>query len=115
MTAHLLTAAHGTEMAPTRSSAAVAGATPPGAAGLLSASTSSLATAPTSSAFAFFRNCNYFLLYHFTTYMSYYECIARRLCVRSRTAEGATLVMPAARRARKIRSNNYAKNALKLC
>ena len=27
MTAHLLTAAHGTEMAPTRSSAAVAGAT----------------------------------------------------------------------------------------
>jgi hypothetical protein len=67
ITAHLMTAAHGkVEVA---SFVAVAAATTPGAAGLLFASASTLASAAASSAFAFFESCNYFLLYHFTTYM----------------------------------------------
>ena len=46
---------------PTGSSAAVAGTTSPGAAGLPIAPASPPTSAATSSAFAFFRNCNYFL------------------------------------------------------
>ncbi|MGB3459490.1 MAG: hypothetical protein WBB08_09420 [Halobacteriota archaeon] len=65
MTAHLLTAAHGTEMAPTgRPSAAVAGAASPGTADLLIATTTTPAIATTTSAFVFFRSCNYVLRYH---------------------------------------------------
>ena len=115
MTAHLLTIAYGKAMAPTGPSAAVAEAASPGTADLLFAAATTHATATTTSAFVFFRSCNYVLRYHFTTYMSYYECIGRRLCVQSRTAEGAMWMMPAARRAREIHSNKYAKNALKTC
>jgi hypothetical protein len=69
MTVHLLTAACGKKMVPTGSSAAVAGAATPGAAGLLVATAAAPASATAASAFAFFRKCNYLLLYHFTTYM----------------------------------------------
>jgi hypothetical protein len=64
MTACLLMAVHGkVVMVPSGSIVAVAGSTSPGAAGLL------FAAAAATSAFAFFGRCNYFLLYHFTTYV----------------------------------------------
>ena len=101
----------GLPMVPTGFSAVVAGTTSPGAAGLLAAPAATPATAATTSAFAFFRSCNHLLLYYFTTNMLYYECVARRLCVRSHTAEGATRMMPAVRRARKL----IVTNMLKMC
>ena len=51
----------GLPMVPTGSSAVVAGATSPGAAGLLIASATTPASATATSAFAFFRKCNYLL------------------------------------------------------
>ena len=54
MTAHLLTVAHGkVDMVPIGSSAAVAGSTAPGIAGLFFASSTPPASATSTSAFAF--------------------------------------------------------------
>jgi PKD repeat protein len=104
MMAHLLTAEHGkVEIVPSGSFAAVAGTTTPGAAGLRFAAATTPAAAAATSAFAFFRKCSYFLLYHFTTYMPYYGRVAlTAVCAcEAAPAKGATPLMPAARWARK--------------
>jgi hypothetical protein len=74
--------------------AAVAGTATPGSAVLRFAPSASPAPAPMFSAFAFLGNCSHLLLYHFTTYRSCHECVARRQCVRSRTAEETKPPMP---------------------
>ena len=54
----------GLPMAPFGSIVAVAGEATQGTAGLRFAATTATVAASATSAFAFFRNCNYFLLYH---------------------------------------------------
>jgi len=65
---------------------AVAGTAPPGAVGLLFA-TSAAAAATAASAFAFFRNSNHLLLYYFTTYY-----------IHESVAEGGARAKPHSRR-----------------
>ena len=70
-TALQLMAVHGKmELALAECFVVAAGYTVPGAAGQPAASPTSRASASTASVFAFFRKCNSFLLYPFTTYNS---------------------------------------------